>query len=74
MSKIIRLVIKGVRGIGMSSELRSIYRTNPPLELPAILTNDEAAKADADALSGDWCDMASDIAKAFKTVTERAHG
>lgn len=73
MSKIIHLVIKGVRGIGMSGELRSIYRTNPPLELPVILTNEDAVKADAAAIGGDWCDTASDIANAFKTVTELDH-
>lgn len=73
MKKVIRIVFSGVCGIGMADGLRSIYRTNPPVSIPDILTNSEAAYEDADALAGDWQTVAADISSAYHRRMEVEH-
>lgn len=60
-SKIIRTIINGVRGVGMSEGMRSIFQTRPPRRIPVILSAEEAAAADFDALSSDWAKVCGDL-------------
>lgn len=74
MGELIRIVVKGVQGIGMANELYSLCHTNPPKELPRILSCNEAAKADARALGGDWIASCLDIEKAYNEEEMKIHG
>ncbi len=71
---IYRLIIRGVKGIGMADDLHAVYCTNPPVALPRILTEQEAMRADAMALAGDWQRTASYIGDAYARQRERVHG
>ena len=73
MGKIVHVMFEGFRRVGRGGEIRLIYQTNPPMPLPQILTNDEAARADAEALCGDWLATANDIGEAFVIETEKSH-
>ena len=66
MSKIIRTIINGVRGDGMSEGMRSFCQTRPPRRIPVILSAEEAAAADFDALSSDWAKVCGDLSDSYE--------
>ena len=71
---IYRLIVRGVKGVGMADALRSVYCANPPVALPRILTEEESMRADARVLAGDWQRTAAYIGEAYARQRERVHG
>lgn len=69
-----RIIVRGVKGLGMADDLRAVYCTNPPVALPRILTEQEAICADAKAIAGDWQRTASYVGDAYIWQKERVHG
>lgn len=73
MAKIIRIIVNGVRGIGMADGVYSIYRTNRPCNTPIILDSKQAAEADREALESDWSHIGLDLAHAYEKESVSIH-
>ena len=68
MSKIVRIILNGVRGVCMADGLRSVYHTDPPLAIPTVLDSRMAAEADRKALESDWSRIGQDFSRFFQSV------
>ncbi len=73
MAEIIRIIVNGVRNVGMADDVRSIFASRPPRSVPAILNCEDAASADADALASDWSHIGDELIRSYEKEIGSLH-
>ena len=73
MERFIRIVVGGLRGVGMADGIYSIYRTKTHRKIPVILNSEEAAATDAAALESDWSHVNEEICRSYDKEIGRIH-
>lgn len=72
----IKMIMRGLTGIGLVDGMASIYITNQPRRVPVVraLSAMEARAVDGDAIAGDFRKAMFGIADAVDSELERSNG